>query len=68
MEIATVQRKFKYKDQFLEDINPSLNTEQVQNHYSSLYPELTNATILNKGLNSDGELNFEFVVNPGTKG
>ena len=68
MQVLEIPRTFKFNDMELEDINPNLSLEQVRAHYSGIYPELTNATIENKGLNAERSQCFEFKTLVGTKG
>lgn len=72
MQVASITRKFvlltgnKEKVE-LEDMNPDLGNEQIMEHYSMIYPELTNANLVDKGI-IDGfhVINFESLA--GTKG
>ena len=72
MEINSIARKFLFqngnKEKIeLEDINPDLREENVMGHYAQLYPELTNANIVDKGIvNGWHEIHFESIA--GTKG
>lgn len=68
MTVTTIIRTFFLGQTQLEDINPSLSPESVLLHYSGVYPELTNATIFNKGLQDNNTLKYEFRTNIGTKG
>ena len=67
MTVTTIIRNFFLGETQLEDI-PNLSPESVLLHYSGVYPELTNATIFNKGLQTDNSLRYEFRTNIGTKG
>lgn len=51
----------------LEDPNDSHDIETVRNIYSTMYPDLLNATVTEKGF-VDGALTFEFSSIAGTKG
>ena len=51
----------------LEDINPDLSVDDIKDLYCNSYPELINATILNKGYQND-VLTYEFQTIAGTKG
>ncbi|SFZ94872.1 PRTRC system protein C [Flaviramulus basaltis] len=72
MQVTSITRKFvlltgnKEKVE-LEDMNPDLGNEQIMEHYSMIYPELTNANVLDKGI-IDGfhEIHFQSIA--GTKG
>jgi len=60
-------RAFKFDNQIIEDFNPALTPEEIKEHLSGSYPQLTNAKILNKGIQDDKIL-FEFQTIIGTKG
>lgn len=72
MEVATITRKYVYQGGNnntieLDDIDHNLTHEQVMEHYSNIYPELTNANIMDKGIVSDyHEIHFKTLA--GTKG
>lgn len=68
MEVKSIIRKFFLSGAELEDINPNLSPESVLLHYSGVYPELTNASIFNKGLQDNNSIHYEFRTNIGTKG
>ena len=51
----------------LEDPNPKMSSEDIRDLYSNQYPQLTNSTIVNKGI-EDGKSVFEFITVAGTKG
>lgn len=68
MKVATIERTFQYNGLTLNDLGGEFTTEQVMNHYAGIYPELTNAKIHNKGVNSNNKLVYEFKVVVGTKG
>jgi len=72
MEARSIARKFVLlngnKETIeLEDINPELTGEQVMGHYAQLYPELTNANIVDNGIKEGFHL-IEFQSLAGTKG
>lgn len=72
MKIQLLERVFTFQDSqkndiILEDINPDFSLEQVLNHYSQLYPELTTAKINDKGI-VEGKNKIEFQTIAGTKG
>jgi len=72
MEVSVISRKFVFeqgnKEQItLDDINPMDTYEHVLTHYSFLYPELTNANIIDKGI-VDGVHQINFQSLAGTKG
>lgn len=70
--IKSISRVFiltKDKEQIiLEDLNPNLSAKDIAELYSAQYPELLNATMINKGVNENDELEFEFKAIAGTKG
>lgn len=63
-----ISRTFLYNGVELDDINPALSENSILQHYSGIYPELTNATILNKGLVENQKILYEFRTAIGTKG
>ena len=72
MEIATIERKYIYQDgnnnaiEF-DDLDSQLTHQQVMEHYSQIYAELTNANIMDKGIvNGHHEIHFKTLA--GTKG
>ena len=67
MSIQTAKRIFKYDDQVLDDTNPNLPVSAILEQYSTVYPELTNATIQGPEIKK-GELHYEFKVELGSKG
>ncbi|GMN05481.1 hypothetical protein MTsPCn5_08690 [Croceitalea sp. MTPC5] len=72
MEIATIERKYIYQDGNnnaieLDDLDSQLTHQQVMEHYSQIYAELTNANIMDKGIvNGHHEIHFKTLA--GTKG
>lgn len=68
MLVENLKRVFIFKDIKLEDINPKLSESSILNHYSGIYPELTNATIESKGIQNQNEIAYEFISIIGTKG
>lgn len=66
--ITAIQRKFYFNSMELEDLGEGFTPDDIQQHYSGIYPELTNAKVINKGLDDTG--NMVFVLDPlvGTKG
>ncbi len=72
MEVTTITRKYVYQNGnnnsiVLDDIDYNLSHEQVMEHYSQLYAELTNANIMDKGIvNGYHEIHFKTLA--GTKG
>ncbi len=70
--IKSIPRVFiliKDKEQILlEDLNPNLPAKDIAELYSAQYPELLNATMVNKGVNENDVLEFEFKAIAGTKG
>jgi len=65
--IQQVTRKFFFDGIELPNIE-QLTPEQIQEHYSTFYPEIVNAQIQNKGINEKGELHYEFNLKVGVKG
>lgn len=70
-QIDTVKRVFQLtkngKITELEDLSADLKAEDIKDLYSTQYPELVNATIINKGIEND-KVVFEFKTIAGTKG
>ncbi len=72
MEVASIARKFIYQNGNnnsieLDDIDDGMTHEQVMEHYSHLYADLTNANIMDKGIvNGFHEIHFKTLA--GTKG
>jgi PRTRC genetic system protein C len=72
MEIATIERKYIYQNGNnnsieLDDLDSLLTHQQVMEHYSQIYAELTNANIMDKGIvNGYHEIHFKTLA--GTKG
>ena len=72
MEITTIERKYIFRNGNnnaieLDDLDSHLTHEQVMEHYSQLYAELTNANIMDKGIvNGFHEIHFRTLA--GTKG
>ena len=67
MEIITIKRTFKFNEMILDDPGDHLSPLQVMEHYALIYPELTNAKIVSKGIENDTD-RYEFSTNLGTKG
>ena len=68
MTATPIIREFEHNGTLLQDVSPTLSPEQVMQHYSNLYPELTNATLVNKGIQQNGNLKYEFQSVIGKKG
>lgn len=68
MLIENLKRVFIFNGLQLEDINPKLSEQTILNHYSGIYPELTNAKIENKGVQNNKEIVYEFKSTIGVKG
>jgi PRTRC genetic system protein C len=68
LKVETLSRVFIFNGIRLEDINSNLSESTILNHYSGIYPELTNATIENKGIQNNKEIVYEFKSTIGTKG
>jgi PRTRC genetic system protein C len=72
MQIANITRKYVFlngnrETTELEDIDPEMGHERIMEHYSGLYPELTNAHIVDKGIHEGfHEIHFQSLA--GTKG
>lgn len=70
-DIQVLQRKFMFvngDNQIqLDDINPMLPIETVKEMHSHSYPELLNASVVEKGV-EDNYLVYEFQTIAGTKG
>lgn len=67
LHIDSMKRVFKYKKIILTDPNPKLTPEEVQNFYSSSYPELTTGKIEGPEI-KDGEAVYTLSSRIGTKG
>lgn len=71
MEVLGLQRKFVIStakgDSSLEDLDTSWSADRIKAHYASLYPELTNATTVDRGI-VDGYHEIAFKTIAGTKG
>lgn len=67
MQVINLKRVFKFGKIELEDINVNLSENSILNHYSGIYPELTNATIEKKGVQNN-TIVYEFISKIGTKG
>lgn len=67
LQTTQIKRKFKFDNQIIEDINPKLSAEDIKDHLSGTYPQLTNAKIINKGIQEDMTHLFEFQTIVGTK-
>lgn len=65
--VNVLSRIFKFKEKNLEDINPSFSPEQILSFYSNTYPELTNAHLIDIGVNGKN-YEYEFKTVAGTKG
>lgn len=68
MLVENLERVFIFNGIKLEDINPNLSEQTILNHYSGIYPELTNATIESKGIQNNKEIVYEFKTSIGVKG
>lgn len=68
MLVENLERVFIFNGIKLEDINPNLSEQTILNHYSGIYPELTNATIESKGVQNNKEIVYEFKTSIGVKG
>lgn len=62
-----LERKFKFNNQVLKDIDPTLSPEEIMQVYSNQYPELVNATIEGPEL-SNNSATWTFTKNLGKKG
>ena len=72
MQIANITRKYLFlngnREKIeLEDIDPEMGHERIMEHYSALYPELTNANVVDKGI-IEGFHEIHFQSLAGTKG
>lgn len=66
--ITAIQRNFSFNSLELDDLGEGFTPEEILEHYSGVYPELTNAKVVNKGLDDTGNMNFVFDPLVGTKG
>lgn len=55
LQITAAKRKFIIEEDKIEliDPNPTMDLQQVVNHYSSVYPQLINATISGPEMEGD---------------
>lgn len=67
LEVVEIKRKFKYKDLVLPEISSDFSVQATMDFYATQYPELTNASIADKGI-IDDERVYEFVVKFANKG
>lgn len=70
LEIKGMTRSFKFKKGTyvtLADPGADLSPEMVMNYYSSIYPELTTATVHGPVIRED-VVEYEFKTTIGTKG
>lgn len=68
MEATIATRVFKLRERELEDLDPGMDPEQIQEAYAESYPELTNASITGPVVDDDNRLVYTFEVNVGKKG
>lgn len=66
--ITAIQRKFIFNTLELDDLGEGFTPDEILEHYSGVYPELTNAKVVHKGLDDKGNMNFLFDPLVGTKG
>ncbi len=66
--ITSITRKFTFNSLELDDLGEGFTPDDILEHYSGLYPELTNAKVINKGVDDMGAINFFFDPVVGTKG
>lgn len=71
LEVTNLEREFTFKKNgtpiILPDPNPEFSVEEVMQHYSGQYPELTTATL--DGPNIDGKTaTYAVKTTVGTKG
>ena len=67
MDIAAIERTFKYKGRILPDPNPTLSPEQVKQFHAQDNPELTSAAIEGPETKRGTRI-YTFVKQTGTKG
>lgn len=72
METKQLKRIFVYTDSDKKDIeladpNPNMTPEEVLDHYSGVYPKLTNSVII-PGKEKDGNFIYKIKDNFGPKG
>lgn len=69
--VAVMERIFRYNGVKLADPGGGMTPEQVATFYaaSGAYPQLTNATVIDEGVNADGtQHTYSFQKLVGTKG
>ncbi len=67
LDIKTLKRVFKIKDNELSDPNIDFTPDEVMNFYSNTYPELTTSTVHGPEIKGDTAI-YEFKTTVGTKG
>jgi len=71
MTPISIQRQFIFKLNdntiTLEDPNVELPVETIKSIYANQYPQLLNATVIDKGI-EDNKMTYEFETIAGTKG
>lgn len=69
LNITSAKRVFKIEktDIELQDIDPAMTLEEVMNFYSSVYPQLTTATVHGPAY-VDDKVVYEFKTTIGVKG
>lgn len=71
MTVTEIKRTFEFKNGketiTLDDVNSNMSNEDVLNHYATVFPELTTAKVVDKGI-VDGVNKIEFKTIAGTKG
>ena len=70
MSVEVIKREFHFNNVVLPDPMPSLSLEEVARHYSGVYPEMVNATVIENEDNDplEGVLKYDIVAKAGTKG
>jgi PRTRC genetic system protein C len=66
--IEHVKRVFKLNDKELDDPNPNMSSEEVQDFYSLQHPEIASAKLVGPTQKEGGVLEYEFKTGIQTKG
>ena len=67
LSITGIKRVFKHNGLELSDPNPDMTPDEVMNHYSNMYPELTTSNVHGPNMEGDKAV-YEFKTTVGTKG
>ncbi len=65
--VQAAERVFEYNGTILPEISPSMKPEQIREHYSTFYPELSNALVEGPEIKGS-KMSYRFVTKVGVKG